>query len=66
MATLFYSTNGDEWFQSDGFLDYDTDECDWFTTFQNGDTCKVDPDNGERIITDLMQWGNNLFGPVPP
>lgn len=66
MATLFYSTNGSEWLSNDNWLDYDQHECDWYSTYNNDEICKEDGDSGERIVKDLMQWGNNLYGPIPP
>ncbi|CAB9507773.1 Leucine Rich Repeat [Seminavis robusta] len=31
LATLYYATNGDDWFGNDKWLNYDADEChDWF------------------------------------
>ena len=39
MATIFFATNGTEWFQRDGWLDYSMHECDWYTTYTNGEVC---------------------------
>jgi hypothetical protein len=33
LVTVFYATNGENWGNSDGWLDYDVAECDWFTSF---------------------------------
>ena len=66
MATIFYATNGTDWFENRGWLDYDTHECDWYTTYTNGEVCETDDSTGERFIADLVQWGNNLVGPLPP
>jgi hypothetical protein len=33
LATLYYSTGGENWINNDGWLDYNVAECDWFTDF---------------------------------
>jgi len=66
MTTLYYSTNGTEWKNSEGWLDYEQHECDWFNTFEDGEVCSEDSELGERTIKHLMQWDNNLEGPIPP
>ena len=30
LAVLYYATNGDEWYESFHWLDYDAPECDWY------------------------------------
>jgi hypothetical protein len=31
LATLYYATNGDNWSNNSGWLDYDSHECSWFS-----------------------------------
>ncbi|CAB9501351.1 Leucine Rich Repeat [Seminavis robusta] len=67
MATIFYSTNGTDWFENDDWLDPGVHECDWFTSYTSGDICSSDTgEDGDRYLTDLMLWQNNLVGPLPP
>jgi hypothetical protein len=33
LATMYYATDGANWVNNDGWLDYDVVECDWFTSF---------------------------------
>ena len=32
LATLYYATNGDEWTDAHGWMQYDVHECEWFAT----------------------------------
>lgn len=59
LAVLYYSTNGDDWLQNDGWLS-DEDECSWFTT-------AVPPlcDNETGAILKVLQSENNLIGTIP-
>ena len=66
MATIFFATNGTDWEENENWLDYQTHECDWSTTYSNGPVCDSHPESGERVLRDLVQWGNNLYGPLPP
>ena len=66
MVTIFYSTNGTGWYETDKWLDYAEHECDWYTSYDNGATCGEGSDaNGDKLVTDFMQWENNLVGPLP-
>ena len=81
LATLYYSTNGDGWTNSTGWLN--GHECTW-----HGVACEPGSDGVTSItymdlsqneldgtlsselgylttLTQLHVWGNNLFGPVP-
>jgi len=68
LVTFYFSTNGEQWLAKDGWLNYTVHECDWFTTYNNPQDgiCSQDSEDSDRLITDLMQWGNNLDGPLPP
>jgi hypothetical protein len=66
MATIFYSTNGTGWLENDNWLSYDYHECDWYSSVESEEVCSGDSgETGDRIVTDFMQWGNNLNGPLP-
>jgi hypothetical protein len=58
LASLYYSTSGDEWTNSDGdqWLDTNQDECKWST-------------DGIKCSKGLVDWlalsGDNLSGPIP-
>lgn len=60
LATLYYSTNGDQWTHSEHWLDADTDECYWFSQ-QVGSACNV---QGQLVYLDLSH--NELRGLIPP
>lgn len=57
LATLYYSTNGFAWEDSDGWLT-DGDECEWFNE-ADGRFCV----NGTVTDFDLLE--NNLAGAIP-
>eukprot|EP00529_Nitzschia_sp_RCC80_P008683 CAMPEP_0113524792 /NCGR_PEP_ID=MMETSP0014_2-20120614/46399_1 /TAXON_ID=2857 /ORGANISM="Nitzschia sp." /LENGTH=1221 /DNA_ID=CAMNT_0000422915 /DNA_START=526 /DNA_END=4191 /DNA_ORIENTATION=- /assembly_acc=CAM_ASM_000159 len=59
LATLYFSTNGDRWSESSGWLSYDLDECDWYTTSSDGSCDSL----GRIEEIDLRR--NNLVGNVP-
>jgi Leucine-rich repeat (LRR) protein len=60
LAVLFYSLDGINWTEDQGWLLYDIPECDWYSAYSGGSPC---PDglNFEYLI--LPQ--NNLRGTVP-
>lgn len=60
IATLYYSTNGDDWTNNDGWLS-SQDECNWYETRDANDVCSND---GRYEI--LYIQGNNLKGQLPP
>lgn len=62
MAVLYFATTrkSDYWFHSDKWLDYEEDECDWFT---NSSEYPCDPTSGALEILDLSE--NTLTGQLP-
>jgi len=59
LGVLFYSTNGEEWFSSSGWMS-SSDECDWFATSNSGHMCD---ELGHVVEIDLRS--NNLKGVLP-
>ena len=59
LASLYFSTTGDEWTTSSLWLT-NSDECLWFTTESEGDVCDS---NGNYINIHLR--GNNIGGTLP-
>jgi Leucine-rich repeat (LRR) protein len=57
LATLYFSTQGDEWIQNNGWLS-DDDECSWFFTSRK-------PCNEEGMLVSLSLSSNNLAGEIP-
>lgn len=57
LATLYFSTNGDNWNRNDGWLG-DTDECSWANRAY-WELCK----NG--TVTELRLFDNMLLGTIP-
>jgi len=58
MATFFFSTNGNNWDQSDNWLG-DMNECSWFSKRQ-GDVC-----DGDGNVRKIDLDSNNLAGTLP-
>jgi len=59
LAVLYFTTNGEEWFDNSGWLS-SNDECEWFSTSNKDSLC----DSIGRIIEiDLIS--NNLKGTIP-
>ena len=59
LATLYYSTGGDNWTSQRGWLS-DDDECRWYNPVVSGDVCNTD---GDLVTLDLSS--NNLQGTLP-
>ena len=59
-ATLYYSTNGDNWSRNDRWLS-NRNECDWYSKTGRRDVC--DP-SGDAVSLELDF--NNLQGTLPP
>lgn len=59
LATLYYSTNGDEWENNTGWLS-DRNECEWWSGDSLGEICSS---NGAIVKLDLRE--NNLVGKIP-
>ena len=69
LATFYYATHGqDSWDRKDGWLDYATPECQWFTKLtSNSDVEPVpNPCNEDGYYTDLVLSENKLKGEIPP
>ena len=63
LLVLYYATNGDLWTNNDGWLDPNTDECEW-----NGITAceRVLVDGIPRdVVTEIRLNDNNLIGDFP-
>lgn len=60
LATLYFSTGGEQWGTSTGWLT-DAAECDWYTSSTISRICDF---NGN--IVELNLSGNNLVGSIPP
>jgi hypothetical protein len=58
LAVFYYSTNGDEWTDSTGWLS-DQDECEWLT-FSFEDVC-----NNDGVFLELAMVDNYLDGTMP-
>lgn len=57
LATMYYSTNGDNWTNNAGWLGHGN-ECDWYSTL-DGASCS----NGSMMY--LHERSNNLAGTIP-
>ena len=55
LESLFLNTNGNDWFNNNGWLTTST-PCSWF-----GITCN----EGKSNVTQIILSGNNLNGPIP-
>lgn len=65
LAVLFYSTNGDSWFQRTGWLE-GMDECLWLGVFCNaGNVVGLGTDAIGAPTRSLLE-GNNVAGSIPP
>jgi hypothetical protein len=60
LAAFYYSTNGDNWTNNDGWLSEES-ECNWYTRSFGGDVC-----DSNGVFTDLELGFNNLGGVIPP
>ena len=61
MATVYYSTNGDNWKESGSWLT-SADECEWFS----GLSSTQDPCDSSGKLTNLDLRSNDLSGEIPP
>jgi hypothetical protein len=59
LAVLYYSTDGNKWINSDGWLS-DQDECEWFFSISKERACN---DSGE--MSELHLTSNNIKGEIP-
>ena len=68
LATLYYSTNGDEWSENLYWLS-EEDECLWFTnqSFAGYPVCEISQGSDRRkALINLDLSFNNLKGTIPP
>ncbi|CAB9503089.1 Leucine Rich Repeat [Seminavis robusta] len=64
LATFYYATGGDDWFENEGWLNHSLNDCKWFSTWK--DPCYGTPGIMEFIREDLFLEDNNLQGSLPP
>jgi hypothetical protein len=62
LATLYYATEGEDWFSQDDWLDYEVDECHWQNRLENPNT--TCDEHGR--YQELALPKNNLAGRLPP
>jgi hypothetical protein len=59
LATLFYATGGADWVSNTGWLDFNQDECDWFSSAEEA------PCSDAGQITYLSLLDNGMVGTLP-
>jgi hypothetical protein len=64
LATLFYATGGVNWISNANWLDYNQNECEWFSSPENGDENVPCGGAGEQI-TSLSLQDNGMAGTLP-
>jgi hypothetical protein len=57
LATFFYRMGGDNWTRSDKWLDYNTNECNWYMAHGKETSC-----NPEGILVEFNLTSNNMNG----
>ncbi|CAB9516494.1 LRR receptor-like serine threonine-protein kinase [Seminavis robusta] len=67
LATLYYSTRGDYWVKHQGWLDWDSNECNWeqLRWSDSQDREVACNDNGQLLSLEFA-YANNLDGKMPP
>ncbi|CAB9528038.1 Leucine Rich Repeat [Seminavis robusta] len=67
LATFYYSTRGDHWVENQGWLDWDTNECNW-TQQRLWDPLnqEVNCDDDGKLLSLQFWYANNLDGTMPP
>ena len=63
LATLYYSTNGDDWFLNTSWLSYEDHECGWHSMLSGRDD---DVCNEAGTYQVLSLTNNHLSGHIPP
>ena len=58
LATFYFATKGETWTRSDGWLDYEVDECSWYS--RSKQVC-----NNEGIYVETDLRFNGLSGTLP-
>ena len=71
LATIYYATDGDAWFNNTNWLDHDVDECQWFSKGGYGQYCSEcyqdsKPCNDDGIFQHLWLRQNYLQHKLPP
>jgi Leucine-rich repeat (LRR) protein len=59
LATLFYATEGADWVNNTGWLDFNQTECDWYSSAEEG------PCSDAGQITYLSLLDNGMAGTLP-
>ncbi|CAB9512276.1 Leucine Rich Repeat [Seminavis robusta] len=68
LATFYYSTRGDYWVKNQGWLDWDTNECNWEQLpghYWDPNPAPYCDDNGQLLSLQFM-LANKLDGTMPP
>ena len=70
LATLFFATNGDRWEFTQGWLDYNVHECEWYAgpggqPIDDKDTSSPICEEDSGIYKHLRLPSNRLRGPLP-
>lgn len=60
LVNLYYSTDGDNWFENTNWLSYDVPECEWYSRFTSWAVC-----DGDGTYVALALYENNLAGTLP-
>ncbi|CAB9515221.1 Leucine Rich Repeat [Seminavis robusta] len=63
LATFYYSTRGDHWVKNQGWLDWDTNECNWA---QIHPVPKTRCGENGQLLSFKFGSANNLDGTIPP
>ena len=69
LATIYYSTGGDDWINRELWLSYAHHECTWWTSIDETQYPEYTAENAcweNEEFRYLTLWDNGLFGTVPP
>ncbi|CAB9512666.1 Leucine Rich Repeat [Seminavis robusta] len=67
LATFYYSTRGDYWVSNQGWLDWDTNECNWEQLrWSDPQAGEVDCNDSGKLLSLQFVAANNLDGTIPP
>ncbi|CAB9513465.1 Leucine Rich Repeat [Seminavis robusta] len=67
LATFYYATRGDNWVKNQGWLDWETNECNWeqIQSRRVLDQAPACDDNGQ-LLSLQFKFANNADGTIPP
>lgn len=65
LASLYYGTGGDSWFQNDNWLSYDISECDWYYQTSDEEMQGIPVCDENDNLLSLGVASNNLQGIFP-